>query len=184
LIIGYARVSRAEQHLELQIDALEAAGCERIYRDQISGSKDSRPGLDECLRGLREGDTLVVWRLDRLGRSLTHLVETINGFKDTGIQFKSLQEEINTSTAVGTLMFHLFAMFAEFERNLISERTLAGLESARARGRKGGRRPVLDKRKAAAMVELYRARNHSAKDLCQMFGISRTTLFKYLKEEE
>src|SRR5215203_3025945 len=139
MLIGYARVSTHDQTLDLQLDALKAAGCERLFKDIVSGKSTQRPRLDEALLQLRAGDTLVVWRLDRLGRSLPHLIATITSLESQGIGFKSLTENIDTTTSGGKLIFHIFGGLAEFERNLIRERTLAGLESARARGRKGGK---------------------------------------------
>lgn len=155
MLIGYARVSTADQRPELQLDALRAAGCEQIFEERISGVVRDRPELTQCLRTLRAGDTLVVWRLDRLGRSLKDLVETITGLQDRGVVFRSLTEAIDTTTSGGKLIFHIFASLAEFERSIIRERTNAGLAAARARGRKGGRKPKLtqaDARKAAAML--------------------------------
>src|SRR5437867_7883649 len=145
MLIGYARVSTNEQNLDLQRDALRKAGVrsKNIFTDKITGTKAERPGLTEALSHLREGDALVVWRLDRLGRSLKHLIETVTALQSTGVAFQSITENINTSTATGQLVLHIFGALAEFERNLITERTMAGLESARARGRKGGR-PRLD----------------------------------------
>src|SRR6266704_1041561 len=144
MLIGYARVSTNEQNLDLQRDALRKAGvtAKHIFTDKITGTKEERPGLTEALSHLREGDTLVVWRLDRLGRSLKHLIETVTALKQQGIAFKSITENIDTATATGQLVFHIFGALAEFERNLIRERTIAGLESARARGRLGGRPEV------------------------------------------
>src|SRR6476661_2286544 len=139
MLVGYARVSTTEQTLDLQKDALEQIGCTKIYSDVVSGAKAERKGLQEALEYVREGDTLVVWRLDRLGRSLKHLIETVTKLKEQNIAFQSLTESINTVTATGQLIFHIFGALAEFERNLIRERTIAGLEAARARGRLGGR---------------------------------------------
>src|SRR5918911_842387 len=141
MLIGYARVSTNEQHLDLQRDALIKAGVapKDIYTDKVTGVKAERPGLQAALSHLRAGDTFIVWRLDRLGRSLKHLIETVTSLKAHGVAFKSLTENIDTSTATGTLVFQIFGALAEFERNLITERTVAGLEAARARGRKGGR---------------------------------------------
>lgn len=145
--IGYARVSTDDQNLHLQRDALAAAGCEIIYEDKASGKNAARPELDNCLKALRPGDTLVVWRLDRLGRSLADLVNVVTHLVDERrVGFLSLQEQIETNSASGKLVFHVFAALAEFERNLISERTKAGLEAARARGRLGGRKPKLQKK--------------------------------------
>ncbi len=137
--IGYARVSTNEQNLDLQLDALKAVGCNKFFTDKISGSKSSRPGLDEMLTYARAGDEIIVWRLDRFGRSLRDLIDTINALQDKGIGFQSLHEKIDTTTPSGKLIFHIFASLAEFERNIIRERTQAGLASARARGRLGGR---------------------------------------------
>ncbi len=153
--IGYARVSTQDQHPELQLDALAAASCEQIFQEKVSGKDKDRPELDTCLKVLRTGDTLIVWRLDRLGRSLKDLVEIVHTLEARGVSFQSLTESIDTTNAGGKLVFHVFAALAEFERNLIRERTIAGLTAARARGRMGGRRVKLSKtdvRKAAAML--------------------------------
>src|SRR4030095_11366801 len=141
MLIGYARVSTNEQNLDLQQDALKKGGvsAKNLYTDKITGTKSERPGLAKALSHLREGDTLVVWRLDRLGRHLKHLIETVTALKQQGVAFKSITENIDTSTATGQLVFHIFGALAEFERNLINERTMAGLEGARASGRTGGR---------------------------------------------
>ena len=182
--LGYARVSTAEQDLSLQLDALGDAGCEKIYEDRISGAKADRPGLQEALTYLRKGDTLVVWRLDRLGRSLKHLIETVNDLEEREIGFQSLQEAIDTITSSGRLIFHIFGALAEFERNLIQERTHAGLEAARARGRKGGRPKALDVKKTELLYELYDSKKHTVKEICEMVGISKPTLYSYLRERE
>lgn len=148
MLIGYARVSTDDQDLSLQIDALKKAGCQKIFRDKASGAKTERPNLQAALAYARNGeDTLIVWRLDRLGRSLQHLIEIINTLDERQIGFQSLQEAIDTTTSGGRLIFHIFGALAEFERNLIRERTMAGLAAARARGRKGGRRKALDPKK-------------------------------------
>ena len=139
MLIGYARVSTADQTLDLQKDALQQAGCTKIFTDTASGAKAERTGLDEALNYVRQGDTLVVWRLDRLGRSLTHLIDTITTLNNRKIGFKSITENIDTTTSGGKLIFHIFGALAEFERDIIQERTQAGLTAARARGRKGGR---------------------------------------------
>src|SRR3712207_2462849 len=150
--IGYARVSTIEQNLDLQRDALKAAGCFKIIEDTVSGGKVQRSGLDRVRELLRKGDVLVVWRLDRLGRSLRHLIELMTELEGAGIGFRSLTEAIDTTTSGGKLVFHIFGALAEFERNLIRERTRAGLDAARARGRKGGRRKKLgDKQRALAV---------------------------------
>jgi DNA invertase Pin-like site-specific DNA recombinase len=149
MLIGYARVSTHDQTLNLQLDSLKSAGCSRIFEDHISGTKAERPGLTDAISHLRSGDTLVVWRLDRLGRSLRHLIDTITELEQRGIGFKSLQENIDTTSSSGKLIFHIFGSLAEFERDLIRERTTAGLEAARSRGRVGGRSKRLDSKKAA-----------------------------------
>ena len=180
--IGYARVSTDDQDLSLQLDALKEAGCGKIYRDKASGAKAQRPGLQESLAYLREGDTLVVWRLDRLGRSLKHLIETVQLLEERGVGFQSLQEAIDTTTSGGKLIFHIFGALAEFERNLIRERTNAGLKAARARGRKGGRPRALDEKKQALLYQLYDEKKYSVKQICEMVGVSKSTLYSYLSQ--
>jgi DNA invertase Pin-like site-specific DNA recombinase len=182
--VGYARVSKYEQNLASQIDALEEAGCEKLFRDQVSGAKTKRPGFDEALAYLREGDVLVVWRLDRLGRSLPHLIETINVLEDRGVGFQSLQEAIDTTTSSGRLIFHIFGALAEFERNLIRERTQAGLAAARTRGRTGGRPKSLDAKKQEWLYRLYDEKKHSIQDICGLVGVSKSTLYAYLRERD
>jgi len=177
---GYARVSCLEQSLHLQTDALTAAHCHDIITDEISGSTSDRPGLNKLLEKLRAGDELVVWRLDRLGRSMKHLIELINHFQSKGILFKSLTENIETSTNNGRLIFNIFASLADFERNLIRERTLAGLSAARARGRLGGRKET-DKSKVNAALQLYHKRELTVDQICKAMGLSRGTLYKYLR---
>lgn len=172
--IGYARVSTLEQNLDLQIDALEKAGCKKIITDEISGSVAERPGLTRLKEDLREGDTVVVWRLDRLGRSLKHLIALVNEFETLKVGFESLQESINTTTSTGQLIFHMFGALAEFERNLIRERTKAGLASARSRGRLGGRPKQLDSNKRQLVVKLYKDREHTVQEICQMMGHFKT----------
>jgi DNA invertase Pin-like site-specific DNA recombinase len=180
--IGYARVSTGEQTLDLQQDALTAAGCERLFTDVLSGAKVSRPGLDEALSQIRKGDTLVVWRLDRLGRSLSHLIETVTGLAGEGIGFKSLTEQLDTTTPGGRLVFHLFGALAEFERDLIRERTQAGLRAARARGRTGGRpKKLADPKTLALAQKLYADGETDIATICQTLGISRATLYRALK---
>jgi len=180
--IGYARVSTLEQNLDLQIDALRQAGCEKIITDEISGSVAERPGLVKLNEILRKGDTLIVWRLDRLGRTLKHLIEWVNELDEKGISFKSLQETIDTTNASGKLIFHIFGALSEFERNLIRERTRAGLEAAGSRGRQGGRPKKLNKDKRQLAVDLYEGKKHSIKQICQMISISKPTLYKYVHE--
>src|SRR5574342_1034071 len=178
MLVGYARVSTADQTLGLQKDALAQAGCERVFTDTASGSRADRPGLDEALDFLRPGDTLVVWRLDRLGRSLRHLIDTVGTLQQRGIGFKSLQEQIDTTTSGGKLVFHVFGALAEFERDLIRERTQAGLIAARARGRRGGRPKALDPRKAAIAQALYNDKTNAIADICRTLRISRATLYR------
>ncbi|MGB3713532.1 MAG: recombinase family protein [Candidatus Promineifilaceae bacterium] len=182
--VGYARVSTHEQNPSLQKDALERAGCGKIFHDQISGAEAERPGLREAKAYVREGDTLVVWRLDRLGRSLKHLIETVTTLEERGVGFQSQQESIDTTTSGGRLSFHIFGALAEFERNLVRERTKAGLEAARARGRQGGRPRVLDAKKQALLHKLYDERQHTIKEICDILDISRSTLYAYLQRRE
>jgi DNA invertase Pin-like site-specific DNA recombinase len=187
MIIGYARVSTHEQNLDLQRDALRKAGCREkdIYTDTITGATAERKGLEQALSHLREGDTFVVWRLDRLGRSLRHLIETVTKLQEQNIAFKSLTENIDTATATGQLVFHIFGALAEFERNLIRERTMAGLEAARARGRLGGRPELKPSSPKVAMAKkLYADKTNEISDICQTLHISRATLYRYLKVKE
>jgi DNA invertase Pin-like site-specific DNA recombinase len=183
MLIGYARVSTNEQNLNLQRDALLKAGvsAKNIYTDTITGTKSERPGLSQALSHLRAGDTLVVWRLDRLGRSLTHLIETVTALKQQGIAFQSITEHIDTATATGQLVFHIFGALAEFERNLINERTMAGLEAARARGRRGGRPRLKSAAGKVAMAKkLYRDRILSIPEICKTLNISKATLYRWV----
>lgn len=184
MLIGYARVSTQDQNLALQMDALNAAGCTRIFEDQISGAKADRPGLQRALEQLRAGDTLVVWRLDRLGRSLKDLIARAEELAGMGVGLRSLQEAIDTSSSGGQLIFHMFGALAEFERNLLRERTGAGLAAARARGRLGGRRKRLDARQRSHAVDLYLGRKHAVKEICALMGISRATLYAYVAEAQ
>ena len=176
MIIGYARVSTNDQNPELQVDALKKAGAEQIFQEKFTGTLRERPELSQCLRMLRQGDVLIVWKLDRLARSLKDLVEIVQDLQDRGVGFKSLTESIDTTSSGGRLVFHIFGALAEFERDLIRERTIAGLEAARARGRKGGRRPAMSKtdtQKAAAMLLDSKV---TKTEVAQHFGVSRTTL--------
>lgn len=182
MLIGYARVSKGEQNPDLQHDALKSAGCERIFEDKVGGARAERPGLNRALEQLRDGDTLVVWRLDRLGRSLKDLIARAEALKEMGVGLKSLHESIDTTSSGGQLIFHVFGALAQFERNLISERTQAGLNAARARGRKGGRKKVLTYKRRAHAVELYRSRKHTVAEVCNLMGISRATLYAYVNE--
>jgi DNA invertase Pin-like site-specific DNA recombinase len=180
MLVGYARVSTEDQTLALQLDALQTAGCERIFSDRMSGAKVERPGLTEAVEFCREGDILTVWRLDRLSRSLTQLIALMTTLDAQGIGFKSLTEQIDTTTSGGKLIFHIFGALAEFERNLIRERTRAGLAAARARGRQGGRPKKLDARKTEMAQRLYNDKSNSIDDICQTLGISRATLYRYI----
>ena len=183
-LIGYARVSTGEQDLQLQLDALKAAGCSEadIHTDRASGARASRPGLDACVAALEPGDTLVVWRLDRLGRSMPHLVGLVEELLGKGIGFRSLQDgAIDTTTASGELMFNIFSSLAQFERRLIQERTRAGLSAARARGRLGGRKPIgPDDPRVVTAKRLYKDRSLSIDQICATLGISRPTFYRYL----
>src|SRR2546423_8859004 len=181
MLIGYARVSKNEQNLDLQIDALKAAGCEKIFHDKITSLKEERKGLDEALAFLRPGDVLVVWKLDRLGRTLRHLIDLIAMFNQKGIGFKSLKETIDTTTSTGKLIFHIFAALAEFERDIIHERTRAGLVAARSRGRIGGRPKTLTPKQIAQLQALYADKTNNIRDICNTFHISRTTLYRFVK---
>lgn len=181
MLIGYARVSTDDQNLDLQHDALKNAGCEKFFDDQISGSKLNRPGLDNAIEFARKGDVIVVWRLDRLSRSLKDLIEIVALLEKKEIGLKSLHEAIDTSSSSGKLIFHIFGALAEFERNLIRERTHAGLQAARARGRKGGRPKKLSNEKAKIASQLYEEKKHSIKQICDLLNISKPTLYKYLK---
>lgn len=178
--IGYARVSSVDQNLELQLDALEAEGCDRIFEDRLSGAVAQRPGLVEAVSHLRTGDTLVVWRLDRLGRSLRHLIEVVGDLEERGIGLKSLHEAIDTSSSTGRLVFQMFGALAEFERNLIRERTQAGLQASRARGRIGGRPRRLDDEKLALLYKLVDEREETIPAICRLLGISKATLYRAL----
>ena len=184
MLIGYGRVSTDDQNLDLQRDALEKAGCEKIFTDQLSGVTTNRHGLKAMLEVARAGDTLVVWRLDRLGRSLKHLIQLVEVLEKHGIGLRSLQENIDTTTSGGRLIFHLFGALAEFERNLIRERTQAGLSAARARGRQGGRPKLLDSKKRELVLRLHTERQHSISDICRMMGISKSSLYNYLAKQE
>lgn len=182
--IGYARVSTRDQNADMQMDALKRAGCEKIYTDIASGAKASRPSLDDMLRNARDGDVIVVWKLDRLGRSLAHLVWLVGELSGRGIGLKSLNDPVDTSTSQGRLVFNIFASLAEFERELIRERTQAGLSAARARGRLGGRpKGLSDRAQATAMAAetLYRERKLSVGEICGKLRIAKGTLYRYLR---
>ena len=176
--IGYARVSTHDQNLDLQRDALMRAGCSTVYEETASGKASSRPELEQCRKALRAGDTLVVWRLDRLGRSLPDLVQIVAEMEHLGIGLESVTEKIETGSAAGKLVFHVFAALAEFERNLIRERTHAGLAAARARGRAGGRKPKLDSQQVKEIKALMRDPNIPVSMIAQRYKVSRTTIYK------
>ena len=182
MIIGYARVSTDDQNLDLQRDALEKAGCTQIYEDRLSGRSAARPGLQKALEVATTGDILVVWRLDRLGRSLKDLISIVEGLEGRKIELHSLQESLATNSNEGKLIFHLFGALAEFERNLIRERTTAGLKAARARGRTGGRPKALSPSKRKLAVKLYEEKQHTIDEICEMMGISKPTLYSYVEE--
>jgi DNA invertase Pin-like site-specific DNA recombinase len=184
MLIGYARISTHDQTLSLQKDALEKAGCEKIFTDTVSGTKAERKGLTEALSHLREGDTLVVWRLDRLGRSLRHLIDTVTELNARGVEFKSLQENIDTTTSGGKLVFHIFGALAEFEREIIKERTRAGLTSARSRGKVGGRPKALTAKEMQILRNMASDKSLTVSDICKTLGIGRTTFYRYVKAVE
>jgi DNA invertase Pin-like site-specific DNA recombinase len=179
MLIGYARVSTHDQNLDLQKDALQKAGCKKIFVDEISGAKVARPGLQQAMDQLREGDVLVVWRLDRLGRSLRNLLDLVAQLEEKKVGFRSLQESMDTSSSGGKLIFHVFGALAEFERNLIRDRTNAGLAAARARGRKGGRPKKLDDHQRELVARLYNE-GSSIRDILKTVKISKTTLYSYV----
>ena len=180
-LVGYSRISTADQTVTSQEDALRAAGCTHLYRDTISGAKMERPGLNEALAYLREGDTLVVWKLDRLGRSMAHLIETVRALDAKGVGFRSLTEGVDTTTPGGTLVFHLFGALAQFERDLIRERTRAGLTAAAARGRKGGRKPVVTPEKLAR-AKVLMAGGLNVREAAARVKVGKTALYNALSE--
>lgn len=182
--IRYARISTVDQNLDLQRDALMQAGCEKIIVDRTTGTAANRPGLEQITTMLRPGDVLVVWRLDRLGRSLRDLIDWVQYLESEGVSLQSLHEQIDTQSPTGKLIFHLLAALAEFERHLIQERTQAGLAAARARGRLGGRPKSLDAEQRQLAVDLYHAKNMTVKQLCEMMGISKPTLYGYVREAQ
>ncbi len=184
MLIGYVRISTDDQLLDLQRDAMAKAGCERVFEDTASGAKADRIGLAALLANLKRGDTVVVWRLDRLGRSIKDLIYLVEQLEDAGVGLKSLQENIDTTSTGGRLVFHLFAALAEFERNLIRECTHARLSAARARGRLGGRKKRLDPAKRKVALKLYHERQYTVVEICRMMGIGRSTLYNYITEAE
>jgi len=185
--IGYGRTSTADQKLDLQLDALEKYGCEQVYSEKKSGTIRNRPELEKMLESLRSGDEVVIWKLDRMARSLQHLIEIVDIIQSKGAGLVSLQDNINTTTASGKLVFHMFGALAEFERSLISERTKAGLQAAKARGRVLGRPQGLSKKaeeKSRLVQSYYQEGNLSVTEICDVVGISRRTFYNYLKRRE
>lgn len=180
MLIGYMRVSTGEQSLDLQRDALERAGCERVYEDVCSGRATERPGLAQAVEVARDGDALAVWKLDRIGRSLPHVVGLVGDLQKRGVGLKVLTGDVDTTTATGRLVFGIFATLAEFERDLIHERTMAGLAAARARGRAGGRPRVMTKQKLKAAMALMADRENAARDVAKQLGVSVSTLYAYV----
>jgi len=179
-LLGYARVSTQDQDASLQLDALKTAGCVKVFTDKASGSLDRRPQLDRLLDQLRRGDTIVVWRLDRLGRSLKHLIQLIEDLAEKEVGFRSLTEGMDTTSPGGKFIFSIFGGLAEFERSLIRERTLAGLEAARARGRVGGRPPVMTPEKIKVARRLYDAKELTVEEIARTIGVSRKTVYRHL----
>jgi DNA invertase Pin-like site-specific DNA recombinase len=180
MLVGYARISTLEQNLDLQQDALRKAGCERFFTDVASGAQAARHGLEQALNFIRSGDTLVVWKLDRLGRSLKQLIDLVVTLQTRGVGLWSLQERLETTTSGGKLIFHVFGALAEFERDLIRERTRAGLAAARARGRQGGRPKVMSAKQVAMATALRQDPHTTVEDICQTLGISRATFYRYV----
>jgi len=179
-LLGYARVSTLEQNADLQADALTAAGCWRVFTDHVSGAKAERPELDRVLEQLRDGDTLVIWRLDRLGRSLRHLIDVVADLSARGVGFWSVSESIDTTTSGGRLVFHVFGALAEFERDLIRERTLAGLQAGRRRGRAGGRPALMTKDKTTTAQRMYDQQELTVEQIARALGVSRSTIYRAL----
>ena len=180
--IGYARVSTEEQNLDAQMDALKKEGCDQIFSEKITGYKADRQELIKALSYVREGDTLVVWKLDRLGRTLKQLIEFMEELKKRGVHFKSIQDSIDTSTATGTFFFHVMGAFAELERELIKERTRAGLNAARSRGRQGGRPEVHKNNKKEMAYEMYMKNDKSVEEIADALGMSRTTIYRFIRK--
>lgn len=182
MYVGYARVSTTDQNLHMQLDALTQAGCIQIFEEKISGRNKARPELEAMLQMLRKGDTVVIYKLDRIGRSMKHVLELAEHFEKEGINLISLKENIDTSTAAGRFFFHLCASFAEFERDMIIERTRNGLEAARARGRKGGR-PKKDEKDVNRAIKLYESKQYSLKEIQKMTGVSSSTIYRKINEK-
>ena len=184
MLIGYARVSTYDQNLDLQVDALKDIGCQKIFTDKSSGKNKERLGLDEALAYAREGDVIVTWKLDRMGRSLKHLVEVITDLESKGIGFTSIQENINTTTSGGKLIFHIFAALAEFESDIIKERTHAGLAAARSRGRNGGRPKALTDQQIKQLRVMSKDNSITVQEICKTFNISKGTYYKYKEDHQ
>ncbi len=183
MIFGYARVSTQDQNLNLQVDELQKYGAERIFQEKITGTRKDRPELENMIQMLREGDTVIVWKLDRIGRSIKHLIDLIEEFKNRKVNFVSIKENIDTSTATGKLIFNIFASLAEFERDIIAERTKAGLTAARARGKRGGR-PSKKKDKVALALKMYDSKQYTVNEIVEATSLSRTTLYRYLNQSQ
>lgn len=181
--IGYARVSTVDQNLDLQLDALKAAGCDRIYTEKMTGTRDDRPELQRALDSLREGDTLIVYKLDRLGRSTFKLLELTEELNERGVEFVSIRDNIDTSTAIGKAMFRMLAVLAEMERDIIVERTQAGLKAARARGRVGGR-PAKPKKDVERALKLYDSGEYTVPEIVEMTGVSKATIYRAKRKRE
>jgi DNA invertase Pin-like site-specific DNA recombinase len=179
-LMGYARVSTADQNPDVQLDALQEAGCLRVFVDQASGVLDERPELSKLLEQLQPGNTLVVWKLDRLGRSLRHLIDVVSELQGKGVGFRSLHENIDTTTPGGKLVFHVFGALAEFERDMIRERTYAGLAAARARGRKGGRPPTMTPAKLQMARAMYEKKEYAVEAIAKTIGVSKATVYRHL----
>jgi DNA invertase Pin-like site-specific DNA recombinase len=182
--IGYCRISTGDQNLDLQKDALFGAGCGRVFQDIASGARDDRPGLREALEFARPGDTIVVWRLDRLGRSLQHLIQVINDLTAKEVGFQSVTESIDTATPGGRLVLHIFGALAQFERDLIRARTTAGLAAAKQRGRLGGRPRILDEKQISMAREILKDPAAQVKEVSKLLGVSRSALYRYLAPSE
>lgn len=182
LDFGYARVSTKEQNLQMQIDALTKAGCIDIWEEKITGKKKERPVLNKLLETLRPGDRVIVYKLDRISRSTKHLIELMEIFEKKGVEFVSLKENIDTSTPTGKFFFHIMASLSELERDILSERTKGGLEAARARGRKGGR-PKVNNKKLELAMKMYKSKDYSIKQIVEATGVSQATLYRYINRD-
>ncbi len=182
--IGYARVSTIDQNLDVQIDGLKKEGCDRIYKEKLSGSRYDRPELNSLLENLRKGDILIVWKLDRLGRTVKQLVSLVEELKNRGVQFKSIRDNIDTGSATGTFFFHVMASFAQLERELTIERTMAGLKAARSRGRFGGRPEVHSKDKKELAYKMYLENDKTVQEIADTLDIGRVTIYRYINKRK